>query len=110
MKKLIFGAALALCLPFAASAAEYQCADGSILSTGTLIEKSHTSPTTGELITTTSVVEGQTPFVYWQRAECRFDTAKNLEDAFAYAEIVEAYVSKWGIWTLEELFPERFGK
>jgi hypothetical protein len=111
MRKIAIAALIAATLsaPLSVSAAQYECKDGTILSTGTTIKKSFVNPQ-GELITTTSILEGKTPFVYWQKAECRADTAKNLADAFDYAAIVEAYSSKWGIWTLEELFPERFGK
>ena len=110
MKKLLLSAALiaALSAPLSVSAAEYQCADGTILTTGTQVQYSYVRD--GVLTEGTRELVASTPLVIWQKSECRLRTAKGLPEAFSYAEKVSAYVSQWGILTLEELFPERFGK
>jgi len=111
MRKIAISAALiaaVLFSPLSASAAEYICADGTTLSTGTQVEYSYVRE--GVLTTATRELEARTPLIIWEKSECRLRTAKGLPEAFDYAEKVSAYVSQWGIFTLEELFPERFGK
>ena len=110
MRKLAISAALiaALSAPFAASAAEYLCADGTILKTGTQVQYSFVKD--GVLNEGEKTLEAKTPLIIWQKSECRLRTANGLQEAFEYAEKVGAYKTLFGAWTLEQLFPERFGK
>lgn len=110
MRKIAISAALiaALSAPLSASAAEYLCADGTTLTTGTQVQYSYVQD--GVLTEGTRELVASTPLVIWQKSECRLRTAKGLPEAFAYAEKVSEYKTLFGAWTLEELFPERFGK
>jgi len=108
MRKLAIAALIAATLsaPLSVSAAQYECADGTILTTGTPVEKSHIHPVTGELVVSVVIFEANTPLTLWQKSECRLRNAKNLADAQEYGEKVSAYVSKWGFISLEDMFPQ----